>query len=61
MFKAKKKETIYSNKSFNKIVINFIGIEIAYLKCNLFFLTKLKLHKYIIANYIKKTLFALFP
>lgn len=41
IFKFKNKEVNYLNKSFNKVFLNFVEIEIAYAKQNIFFSLKL--------------------
>lgn len=55
-FEDKKKDVTYLNKDFNKVIINFVEIEITYLKCQLSFLLKSKLHKYVKANCIEEAL-----
>lgn len=53
VFEAKREEINYLNKGFNKVVINFIGIETTYIKCNIFFSLKFKLYKYLKTGCIK--------
>lgn len=50
------KDIIYSDKGFQEVIINFIGIEISCSKCHSSFPSKLKLHKYIKAGYIGEAL-----
>lgn len=47
IFDANGEDVTYSDKSFDKVVVNFVGIETFYSKCYLSFSSKSKLHKYI--------------
>lgn len=53
VFKAKREEVNYLDKSFNKVVVNFVVIETVCIKYNIFFSSKSKLHKYLKADYIE--------
>lgn len=60
-FKTEKKDIIYLDKGFDKIIINFVRIEIIYSKYHMFFFSNFKLHKQIKASYAEKVfLFFLF-
>lgn len=56
MFEDKKGDITYSDKDFNEIFVNFVGIETTCLKCYSSLLSKSKLHKYVRADCIKETL-----
>lgn len=47
MFEPEEKELAYSNKGFDEVFFNFVGIEVVYSKCHSFFPSKSKLHMYI--------------
>lgn len=52
-FDSVDKEVNYSEKSFEEVIINFVGIEIVCLPCNSSFFSKLQLHKHLKAGYTK--------
>lgn len=56
MFEDEEGDITYLDKSFDKVLVNFMGTKTTYLKCHSFFLSKLKLYKQVKAGYIKKTL-----
>lgn len=60
ILKFEKKDITYSDKGFDKVIINFVGIKTAYLKCHTSFPSKSKLHKHIKASCIEENLLALF-
>lgn len=47
IFKTKKKEVHYLDKSFSKVVVIFIKIKMAYIKYNTSFSFKSKLYKHL--------------
>lgn len=47
MFEDERKEFNYSNKGFDKVVVNFVEIETICTKCNTSFFSRSKLHKYL--------------
>lgn len=53
-FEDDKRDVSYSNKGFDKIIVNFVGIETTCLKCHLSFLLKSKLYKYVKVSYVKE-------
>lgn len=55
-FEDGKGDVNYSDKGFNEVIVNFLEIEMTCLKCRLFFPSKSKLHKYVKAGCMKKTL-----
>lgn len=57
-FKEEKRDVSYSDKGFNKILVNFVGIETIYLKYCSSFPLKSKLHKYVKAGYVEKAPFS---
>lgn len=52
-FEAKREEINYLDKDFDKVVMNFVGIETACAKCKTFFSLKSKLYKHLKAGCIK--------
>lgn len=57
---TEEEEINYLDNDFNEIVINFVRIETAYLRCHTSFSLKSKLHKYIKTGCKKKVLHAYF-
>lgn len=49
-FKNKEKDVTYSDKNFDKVLVNFVGIEMTCLKCRSSFPLNSKLQKYIKAE-----------
>lgn len=56
IFDANGEDIAYSDESFNKVIVNFVGIEISCSKCYSSFPSKSKLYKHIKAGCIKKAL-----
>lgn len=52
----RKKDIIHVNKSFDKIIVNIVKIEITYLKFHLCLYSKSKLYKPIKTDHIEKAL-----
>lgn len=55
-FNTDGEDVTYSDEGFDKVIINFVGIEISYSKCYSSFPSKSKLHKYIKTGCIKEAL-----
>lgn len=55
-FEDEEGDVIHSDKSFDKIIVNFVEIETICLKCRSFFFSKSKLHKYVKTGYVKEAL-----
>lgn len=53
-FEDGKGDVTYSNKGFDEVIVNFVGIEMTCLKYHLSCLSKSKLHKYVKAGYIEE-------
>lgn len=45
------KDVTYSDKGFEKIAVNFVGIETSYNKCRATFFSKSKLHNHLKSGY----------
>ena len=60
MFEPGKKDVTYSNKDFNKVVINFVGIKTLYTKCHATFSSKSKRYNYLKTGCMEVTLFSPF-
>lgn len=60
MLKTKSKEVGYSDKNFDEVIVNFVGIEAACIRCNVSFSLKLQLYKHLKAGCMKKPQAALF-
>lgn len=56
MFENKERDITYSDEGFDKVLINFVGIEITYMKCRSLFPSKSKLHKHVKAGCVEKAL-----
>ena len=56
MFEPEEKELSYSDKGFNEVFVNFVGIEAVCSKCRLSFPLKSKLHTHIKSGCVKETL-----
>lgn len=56
IFKNEKRDVTYLDKGFEEVVVNFMGIETTCLKYCSSFLSKLKLHKHVKADYVKEAL-----
>lgn len=55
-FDSDREDIANSNKGFDKVVVNFVGIETLYSKCYSFFLSKSKMHKHITIGCLKEAL-----
>ena len=55
-FDKENDNVIYSDKDFDKIAINFVGIEALCIKCCATFLFRLKLHNHLKNNYLEMIL-----
>lgn len=51
---TKGKEVYYSNKGFDEVVANFVGIDIAYIRRSVSFSSKSPLHQYLKAGYTRE-------
>lgn len=49
-------DIIYSDKGFDKVIVNFVGIETTYLKYHLSFSSKSKLPKHVKARCVEEAL-----
>lgn len=54
MFENEERDVTYSDEGFDKVLVNFVGIETTYLKCRSSFSSKSKLHKHVKANCVEK-------
>lgn len=60
MFEAEEKNMTYLNKNLNKVLVNFVKIEMVYSKCYATFSSKSKLYNHLKASYVERALLALF-
>lgn len=61
MFDSESEEVDYSNKGFEKVIANFMGIEIVCSTYGSFFSSKLQLYKHLKAGYAGAVQATLFP
>lgn len=50
IFDINRKDVVYSDKCFNEVIVNFVGVEVSYSRCHSSFPSKLKLHQHIKAG-----------